>query len=289
MIAPRYFETVGVRLIRGRDFTAADRDGAPRVVIVNEAMSRRFWPGASPLGKRVQFGGGVWAEIIGVAEDLVSRRRAVASALVYRNFLQSSSDNSDMTLLLRFRGDPTALVADLRRATKAIDPGYAAVADDAVGGGGNGHAALAYRRFHCPGFGMLGLALAALGIYGLVAYTVSQRTREIGVRMALSAGAGDIRRLVVGHGVSWPRSGSPSVLRSVGRDACVGGVAVRRQCIGPGHVPGHGSGAGGGDASRELHPCPRRHEDRSAGGPAARLTTWMWDVGSEINCQPDCH
>ena len=68
-IAPRYFETLGVRLISGRDFTAADREGAPTVVIINEAMARRYWPNASPLGKRVRFDENEWAEIVGVAED----------------------------------------------------------------------------------------------------------------------------------------------------------------------------------------------------------------------------
>lgn len=203
MIAPRYFETVGVRLIRGRDFTAADRDGAPRVVIINEAMLRRFWPGASPLGKRVQFDGGDWAEIIGVAEDTPYRVAGQSPApFVYRNFLQSSSDNSAMTLLVRFHGDPTGLVADLRRATKAIDPRLPLQSPMTL--------AAAVQTVTLPwriagsiaqGFGLLGLALAALGIYGLVAYTASQRTWEIGVRMALGATAGDVRQLVVGHGV----------------------------------------------------------------------------------------
>jgi predicted permease len=203
MIAPHYFETVGVRLISGRDFTAADRDGAPRVVIINEAMSRRFWPGASPLGKRVQFGGGVWAEIIGVAEDTPYRVAGQSPAsFVYRNFLQTSSDNSGMTLLLRFRGDPTALVADLRRATKAIDPRLPLQSPMTLSAAVE-TVTLPWRIAGsiAQAFGILGLTLAALGIYGLVAYTVGQRTREIGVRMALGAGPGDIRRLVVGHGV----------------------------------------------------------------------------------------
>ena len=203
VIAPRYFETSGIRLVSGRDFTTADREGAPRVVIVNEATVRRFWPNASPLGKRVRFGEGQWAEVIGVAED--SRHRIAGQApppFVYRAFLQGMSEQLEVTLLIRFRGDKAGALADLRREVKALDaklplqsPGTLAEAVESATLPWRVAGALA------QGFGLLGLALAALGIYGLVSYTVSQRTREIGVRVALGAAPGDIRRLVVGHGV----------------------------------------------------------------------------------------
>ena len=203
VVAPRYFETLGVRLVSGRDFTSTDREGTPRVVIINEAMARRFWPNASPLGKRVRFGEDQWADVIGVVED--GRHRIAGQApppFVYRAYLQSSRESSDMTLVLRFRGDKAGVLADLRRETKALDarlplqsPMTLAAAVEMVTLPWQVAGSIA------QGFGILGLALAALGIYGLVAYTVSQRTREIGVRVALGAGPDDIRRLVVGHGV----------------------------------------------------------------------------------------
>ncbi len=202
-IAPGYFRTLGVRLISGRDFAAADREGAPRVVIINQAMVRRFWPNASPLGKRVRFGEDKWAEIVGVAED--GRHRVAGQSsppFVYGAFLQSSSDNPAMTLLVRFRGDKASLLADVRRATRELDPRLPLQSPMTLSAAVE-TVTLRWRVAGslAQGFGLLGLALAALGIYGLVAYTVSQRTREIGVRIALGATSGNIRSLVVGHGV----------------------------------------------------------------------------------------
>ncbi len=201
-VAPRYFETLGIRMINGRDFTPADREGTPGVVVINEAMARRFWPNASPLGKRVRFGEDDSREVIGVVEDGRFRIASQApSPSVFTAFAQGRSDNTGMTLVIRYRGDHAGLLADLRREVKALDarlplqsPMTLEAAVETVTLPWQVAGALA------QGFGLLGLALAALGIYGLVAYTVSQRTREIGVRVALGAAPGDIRRLVVGQG-----------------------------------------------------------------------------------------
>jgi putative ABC transport system permease protein len=201
-IAPRYFETLDVRLVAGRDFTAADREGAPTVVIINEAMARRYWPDASPVGKRVRFDENEWAEIVGVAEDGRYRVAGQSPApFIYYPLLQSGSDHS-VTLLVRFRGDKASLLADVRRKTRELDPRLPLLLPMTLAAAVE-TATLPWRIAGAlaRGFGLLGLALAALGIYGLVSYTVSQRTREIGVRVALGAAPGNIRNLVVGHGL----------------------------------------------------------------------------------------
>jgi predicted permease len=202
-IAPNYFQTMGIALLAGRDFTPADREAAPRVVIINEAMARRFWPGASALGRQVQVGGAEWAEIIGVVES--SKHRVAGEApppFVYHPFLQSRSNNSNMTLVARQRGDMANALAAVRREAQALDPSlplqFPMTLSEAV--------RLVTLPWRVAGilanvFGLIGLTLAALGIYGLVSYTVNQRTHEIGVRVALGAQRRDIFKLILGHGL----------------------------------------------------------------------------------------
>lgn len=203
-VAPRYFETLGITLLTGRDFTAADRETGPRVAIVEEATALRFWPGDSALGKQVRVGGAEeWAEVIGVVENSMPRIPGQpAPPFVYRPYLQSRSNNSNLTLLVRHHGDTASVLAAVRREVQALDPNIPLQLPMTV----YEAARLAALPWRVAGmlatiFGLIGLALAALGIYGLVAYTVNQRTHEIGVRVALGAQRSDIFRLVIGHGL----------------------------------------------------------------------------------------
>lgn len=201
-IAPDYFRTLGIALLSGRDFTADDRKGAPRVVIINQAFARRFWPGGNALGKQLSFGGDEWAEIVGVVED--SRYRVAgepAVPFVYSSYLQTRSDNLDMTLVVRQRGNAAETIGAVRREVESLDPDLPLQTPMTL--------AELVRTATLPWrlagtvtnvFGLIGLLLAALGIYGVVAYSVNQRTHEIGVRMALGARRQDIFRMVLGHG-----------------------------------------------------------------------------------------
>jgi predicted permease len=200
-VAPRYFQTMGIAQLSGRDFAATDRKGAPPVVIVNQAFARRFWNGASALGKQVSVGGSDWAEIVGVVED--SRYRVSgkpAAPVAYYPYTQSGSNNLDMTLVLRNRGNSATTLSAVRREVESLDPDLPVLMPMTL---------VEYVRtvtlpWRLAGtltkvFGLIGLSLAALGIYGLGSYTVSQRTNEIGVRMALGARRQDIFRLILGQ------------------------------------------------------------------------------------------
>ena len=200
-IAPGFFRTMGITLLEGRDFTPADREGAPSVVIVSAALARRAWPGASALGRRVRIGEDAWAEIVGVVEDGPSRAAGEApEPFVYWPFSQGSQV-SDMTLVWRQRGPSLPAIEAVTREIEALDPDLPLASPMTLSAGVN-EATVPWRAAGAlaSAFGLIGLALAVLGVYGVVSYTVGQRTQEIGVRVALGARRGDISRLVLAQG-----------------------------------------------------------------------------------------
>ena len=203
---PGYFPTMGIRLLSGRTFGATDTATSPRVVVVSETMAARAWPGQDPVGKRLRLegfqepaGAGNWSTVVGVVANARYREIEKTRFDIYVPLTQSESNVQHY--MVRTRVDPAGLVAALRGAASSIHAGLAldgVTTMDAI-----------VRRTRGPWhfntlvfslFGGVALGLAALGVFGLVAYAVAQRTREIGVRMALGATRGSVIRLTIAQG-----------------------------------------------------------------------------------------
>jgi len=199
-----FFETMGVSILRGRGFLSSDTENTPRVAVVNEHFAKHYWPDADAVGKRIRLenGTGAAVEIVGVAQT-IKYRDTFDRGIDFAYLPLAQHPTARMVLLLKSSGDPFELLSPLKEIVRTLDPNMPLLETRTY------EDLYRYAAVDGPGvavklvgtLGAVGLVLAFAGLYGLVAYNVSRRTREIGIRMAIGARPVDVLRLMMGKGL----------------------------------------------------------------------------------------
>ena len=275
-VGPDYFRVLGIPLLKGRYFTDHDNTNSKLVAIVSEGFARQFFPNQDAIGKRIrQSGEGMgnsWLEIVGVVGNVKYLGLAVdTDPAYYMPFAQTYGQR--MFLAVRSSGDATQLAAALRQNIQSIDPGVTlslvSTMEEAL------NLSVSQPRFDTlllALFAGISLLLAAVGIYGLIAYSVAQRTHEIGVRMALGAARPDVLRMVIGQSVTL--AGIGIVLGFGGRlrtDALPNVDALRHRRHGLADVCGSAGGNVGGSSAGHVRSRAASNPDFAGGCTAVRI------------------
>ena len=221
VVLPGYFRTMGISLLRGRDVNENDRMTAPGVVIVNDRLARRYWPGEDPIGKRITLDDSEknrsWLTVIGVTQDAkqdewtaAPRTEMYLPLLQSRSYLQEPSGHFEyITLVVRSSGDPAAIINDIKSSIAALDKNVPVSEIETMDQAVNDlNAQPRFELWLLTGFAALAVLLAALGVWGVMSYSVSRRTHELGVRMALGAAHTDVIKLVVRQAMTLALVGS---------------------------------------------------------------------------------
>jgi putative ABC transport system permease protein len=205
VVSPNYLDTVGIPLLQGRGFQDSDGTDAPGVAMVTDNFVRRNWPGANPLGRHIRLGGaaarGPWLTVVGIVKDVRYDPWVTEIApAIYQPYRQSPLYYT--YIAIRTQGDPLALAAPARRVIAALDidrPLFEIQTLDRVIA--NKIIGLSYVAVMLTVLGAIAMVFSAVGIYGLMAYSVTERTHEIGIRLALGAARPDVLRMLARHGL----------------------------------------------------------------------------------------